>query len=126
MLSLRSDDRRVRGSSTSSANAAAIFVGIGIISSADDTSAAIDPALASDVCRASSGSSATVDDELDVRLHLLVTSAVGVDTEAAQRLSDLFDQAAADVAATSDSGTFRSDVDAAVAATGQDRLECDR
>lgn len=47
------------------------------------------------------------------------------DPDAAQRLSDSVDQVAAEEPTTSSPETLRSDVDAALAATGQDRLDRD-
>lgn len=102
-----------------------IVIGIGIISSADDTSAAVDPTLAADLCSAADGPALSVDDELHVRLHQLVDAAAEADPDAAQRLSDSLDEMATGVAGSLDAAAVRS-VDEALVATGEDPLDCDR
>jgi hypothetical protein len=104
----------------------AIVIGIGVISSSDDTSAMVDPTLAADVCAATGRSAVAVDDELHVRLHQLVNAAADADPDAAQRLSDSLDRITADEPTPISPETVRSDADAALAAAGQDRLDCDR
>lgn len=104
----------------------AIAIGIGIISSSDDTTAMVDPALSDDVCAGTGAADPTVTDELHVRLHQLVLATAQVDPDAAQRLSDSVDAIDAEGPTQEAAAEVRADLDAALVATGQDRLGCDR
>lgn len=102
----------------------AVLVGIGVMLPSSDTSATTDPALGDDVCAATSGPATEVHDELHVRLHQVVTSTADIDLGAAQRLSDTVDELDPADPTADAADELRADVDAALVANGQDRLDC--